>query len=86
MERVLRNTLGVDTIIWLPRGCYLDETDGHVDNLCCFIAPGEVALNWTDDDTDPQHAISREALAILEQARDARGAPSRCTSCPSPVR
>ncbi|MEQ6888409.1 agmatine deiminase [Halomonas sp. CS7] len=73
MERVLRDTLGVTTVVWLPRGCYRDETDGHVDNLCCFVAPGEVALSWCDDPTDPQHAISREALAVLEAAVDARG-------------
>ncbi|OBX34704.1 agmatine deiminase [Halomonas elongata] len=74
----------METIIWLPRGCYLDETDGHVDNLCCFIAPGQVALSWTDDPADPQHAISREALAILEQARDAKGRPLEVHKLPQP--
>ncbi|GGY05791.1 agmatine deiminase [Litchfieldella qijiaojingensis] len=73
MERLLGDYLGVEKIIWLPRGCHLDETDGHIDNLCCFVAPGEVALNWCDDETDPQHAISREALKVLENATDARG-------------
>jgi len=73
IERLLRAYLGVETILWLPRGCYQDETDGHVDNLCCFVAPGEVALTWCADERDPQHAISREALAILEAATDARG-------------
>ncbi|MBZ5875408.1 MULTISPECIES: agmatine deiminase [Chromohalobacter] len=73
IERLLCAYLGVEKIIWLPRGCFQDETDGHVDNLCCFVAPGEVALTWTDDDSDPQHAISREALGILEAATDARG-------------
>ncbi|MCD6008171.1 agmatine deiminase [Halomonas sp. IOP_31] len=73
LERLLGDYLGVTRVIWLPRGCYLDETDGHVDNLCCFVAPGEVALTWTDDTSDPQHAISRQALNILEAARDAKG-------------
>ncbi|OLO10933.1 agmatine deiminase [Chromohalobacter japonicus] len=73
IERLLCAYLGVEKIIWLPRGCFQDETDGHVDNLCCFVAPGEVALSWTADDSDPQHAISREALGILEAATDARG-------------
>ncbi|ALM53794.1 agmatine deiminase [Halomonas huangheensis] len=73
MEQVLSAQLGVDKVIWLPRGCYLDETDGHVDNLCCFVAPAEVALSWCDDSTDPQYAICREALAVLESSTDARG-------------
>lgn len=69
----LRAYLGVETVIWLPRGVFDDETGGHVDNLCCFIRPGEVLLTWTDDPEDPQYEISREAMAVLESARDGRG-------------
>lgn len=29
-------------------------TNGHVDNLACFVRPGVVALSWTDDENDPQ--------------------------------
>jgi agmatine deiminase len=72
-EEYLRRYLGVEVVIWLGRGVYLDETDGHVDNLCCFVRPGEVCLIWTNDRTDPQHAISHDALERLAQARDARG-------------
>lgn len=73
IEAILREHLAVDTIIWLPRGVHLDETDGHVDNFCRFVAPGEVMLTWTDDEDDPQWEISHEALAVLERAVDARG-------------
>ena len=27
---------------------------GHVDNMCCFIRPGVVALAWSDNPDDPQ--------------------------------
>ena len=50
-----------------------DETDGHIDNLACFVRPGEVCLTWTDRRRDPQHAISRDAWERLQDARDARG-------------
>jgi agmatine deiminase len=73
IEGYLRSHLGVDTVIWLPRGVYLDETDGHVDNFARFVAPGVVVLSWTDDTSDPQHERSAEALKILESATDARG-------------
>ena len=73
IERGLRHFLGVETVIWLGRGVHSDETDGHVDNLCCFVRPGVVALTWTDDEHDPQHAISWDARRRLERARDARG-------------
>jgi agmatine deiminase len=73
IEEYLRAYLGVEVVIWLWRGVYLDETDGHVDNLCCFVRPGEVCLTWTNDRADPQYAISHDAFERLSQARDARG-------------
>ena len=73
IEWHLREYLNVDTVIWLPRGVYLDETNGHVDNFARFVSPGHVMLSWTDDVNDPQYPISREALQILERVRDARG-------------
>jgi agmatine deiminase len=50
-----------------------DETDGHIDNLACFVRPGEVCLTWTDRRRDPQYAISLDAWERLQEARDARG-------------
>jgi agmatine deiminase len=73
IEVQLRRFLGVQTIIWLGRGVYLDETGGHIDELACFTSPGHVALTWTDDPRDPQCEISRDAFLRLRHARDARG-------------
>ncbi|MBX3702598.1 MAG: agmatine deiminase [Steroidobacteraceae bacterium] len=73
IESLLEDHLGVRKIIWLGRGVYNDETDGHVDNLCCFVRPGEVALTWCDDRSDPQYEISHEAYEVLRSARDVRG-------------
>ena len=72
IEELLRAYLGVRTVIWLGEGVIDDETDGHIDNLACFVKPGVVALTWTDDTDDPQHAVSADALERLEAARDAR--------------
>jgi agmatine deiminase len=73
IERLLRRYLNVEVIIWLGKGVHLDETDGHVDNLCAFTRPGEVVLTWTDDRRDPQYEISHDACERLKDARDARG-------------
>ncbi len=73
IERVLREYLGVETIIWLDRGIYEDETDGHIDNICCFVRPGVVLLAWTDDTKDPQYERSLDAYQRLTSATDSRG-------------
>jgi agmatine deiminase len=73
IEAHLKAYLDVETIVWLGQGVYLDETSGHVDNLCCFVRPGVVALTWTDDPSDPQYEISLDAYRRLSAAVDARG-------------
>ncbi|CAH2073569.1 unnamed protein product [Thlaspi arvense] len=74
IEEELKKYLGVKTFIWLPRGLYGDDdTNGHIDNMCCFAKPGVVLLSWTDDETDPQYERSVEALSVLSNSIDARG-------------
>ncbi len=56
----------------------------HIDNLACFVRPGEVCLTWCDDPADPQYAISGDALARLLAARDARDRPLKVHKLPAP--
>lgn len=74
IEEQLREYLGAQKVIWLPKGLYNDtDTNGHVDNLACFARPGHVLLSWMDDPDDPQHEISRLAYEALSGTEDARG-------------
>ncbi|KRL65805.1 Agmatine deiminase [Lentilactobacillus kefiri DSM 20587 = JCM 5818] len=73
IEDVLKKYLNVEKVIWLKRGIYLDETNGHVDNIANFVKPGVVVLAWTDDKDDPQYEISKENDDILRHSTDARG-------------
>ncbi|HTQ70615.1 MAG TPA: agmatine deiminase [Acidocella sp.] len=73
MDRMLKDYLGASHVIWLENGVPHDETDGHVDNLACFVKPGVVLLTWCDDPADPHYQISRDAQARLQGARDAKG-------------
>lgn len=73
IEEKLKSYLGVKKIIWIPRGIFNDETNGHIDNIACFARPGVVLLAWEEDENDPQHKISKMALEVLERERDARG-------------
>ncbi|XP_014509067.1 agmatine deiminase [Vigna radiata var. radiata] len=74
IEYELKTYLGVRKVIWLPRGLYGDDdTNGHIDNMCCFVRPGVVLLSWIEDETDPQHERSKEAHCILSKETDAHG-------------
>jgi agmatine deiminase len=84
LEGYLRDYLGVSSIIWLGKGVFNDETDGHIDNLACFARPGEVCLTWTDNKRDPQYNISLDAWERLSDARDARGRRLKVIKLPMP--
>jgi len=84
IEEQLRIYLGVSKVIWLGRGVFNDETDGHIDNLACFVRPGEVVLGWTDNKRDVQHAISLDAWERLQDAVDAQGRKLKVHKLPMP--
>jgi agmatine deiminase len=84
IEEQLRAYLGVSQVIWLGQGVLNDETDGHVDNLACFVRPGEVCLGWTDNKRDPQYSISLDAWQRLNDAHDARGRRLKVHKLPMP--
>ena len=84
LEGYLRDYLNVSRIIWLGKGVFNDETDGHIDNLACFVRPGHVCLTWTDNKRDPQHAISLDAWERLHDERDAQGRRLKVTRLPMP--
>ncbi|MEX1056784.1 MAG: agmatine deiminase family protein, partial [Natronospirillum sp.] len=84
LETRLRDHLGIEKVLWVPQGIYMDETDDHVDNMACFVQPGVVVLAWTDDQNDPQYARSAAALAYLQQQTDAQGRPITVHKLPLP--
>lgn len=73
IEKKLCEYLGAEKVIWLKNGIWQDETNEHIDNVCAFVKPGEVVLAWTDDEKDPQYALSMEDYQILENETDAKG-------------
>ena len=68
IEAELVERLGVDRITWLGQGLVEDaDTDGHVDNVAAFSAPGKVLLQ-TAPERDPNHEICLENLERLRIA------------------
>ncbi len=73
IEGMLRDYLSVDKIIWIRDGIDPHETNGHIDDVACFVRPGEVACIWTDDPNHPFYAAAQAAYETLCAATDAKG-------------
>jgi agmatine deiminase len=86
IEARLTRALGLAHLIWLDRGLINDHTDGHVDNVARFAAPGTVVCMRARDRSDPQREILDEIAAALRVARDAAGRPLTVVEIPSPGR
>lgn len=72
-EEKFKEFLGIEKVIWLPEGFFMDEAGGDIDNILNFVKPGEIVLSWTEDQSDPQYQISKNALEILSSVTDAKG-------------
>jgi agmatine deiminase len=83
VEAGLHRVLGTTHVVWLPFGLALDDdTDGHVDNVAAFTAPGTVLLQGCDDPVEEDAARTAANAAVLAGATDAGGAPLTTVEVP----
>lgn len=73
IECMLCSYLGCEKVLWIKDGIDPDETNGHIDDVACFIRPGEAACIWTDDESHPFFHQARAAYETLSHMTDARG-------------
>ena len=72
-EKIFRDWLGSERVIWLDKALEVDATDGHVDNLACFARPGVVEVEPDDGAYNLSLAEGTVPQAVLRALLD-RGA------------
>lgn len=85
MTQTLKDYLGVREVIWLAGGLEHDETEGHVDNVARFAAPGLVLAVSPGEPGDDSFDVLTENLARLSAAADARGRRLEVRELPRPA-
>lgn len=83
-EAALAEALDARKVLWLGEGLLNDHTDGHVDNLARFVAPGVVAHPVAWGRGDPNDDVYAEVARALSQMTDAEGRPIKRLPLPSP--
>jgi agmatine deiminase len=83
-EAALTRSLGARAVLWLGDGLANDHTDGHVDNLARFVAPGVVACPVASGRSDPNAAVYDETARLLAGMHDAHGAALTVARVASP--
>jgi agmatine deiminase len=72
-EVALREAFGTRKIIWIEEGLQNDHTDGHIDNIARFVAPGRVVCQTPAGSDDPNSETLDAIAKVLESATDAAG-------------
>jgi agmatine deiminase len=83
-EAHFAEALGAKKVLWLGDGLLNDHTDGHVDNIARFIAPGKVMCMEAYGEDDPNRGVLDQIAADLSVMTDAAGRKLDVIRIPSP--
>lgn len=86
VEAGLKTYLGAEKVLWLKDGLINDHTDGHIDTLARFVAPGVVICMEAQTPDDPNRSVLEQIARDLSQMTDARGRKLEVIRVPSPGR
>jgi agmatine deiminase len=85
IEEYLGAYLNVEKVVWLEKGIDPEETNGHVDDVACFVRPGVVLAAITDDESDWRYGLLHDNLRRLRETTDARGRKLEVHTVPMPA-
>jgi agmatine deiminase len=84
IEAQLKINLGIKKLIWIKEGLINDHTDGHIDTIARFVAPGKILCMYARSKNDPNFQILDEIANELKGSVDANGQPIEVIRIPSP--
>lgn len=84
IEENLKEYLNAEKVIWIKDGIDPEETNGHIDDVACFVRPGEVACIYTDNEEDPFYEVAQAAYKTLCASTDAKGSPLKVHKVTTP--
>lgn len=84
VEEMIKKSLGVTKILWLKQGLINDHTDGHIDTLARFVAPGKVVCMESFHRDDPNKEVLNEIAKQLSELQDAHHRSLEVIRIPSP--
>ncbi|MEV0371202.1 agmatine deiminase family protein [Streptomyces sp. NPDC050636] len=86
IEDELKRVLGVRKVIWFAGVRGEDITDGHVDSMARFVAPGVVLLDkaFPDEPADSWSRAADQAKRVLKSSTDAHGKAVEVIELPQP--
>lgn len=86
METRLERALGGTKVLWISEGLLNDHTDGHIDTLVRFYAPGKVLCMKAAEDNDPNADVLSKIESELREMTDAHGRKLEVHTITSPGR
>ena len=86
VARALSAALGARRVLWVSEGLLEDHTDGHIDTIARFVAPGVVACMEPGGAGDPNAARLARIAEEVAAMTDAAGRRLRLMRVPSPGR
>lgn len=86
IEQRLKESLGVETILWLGDGIDGDDTDGHVDDITRFTSADTIVTVVEPDPSSPNHAPLKRNLDILKNTSGPEGGSYNIAELPMPER
>jgi agmatine deiminase len=84
-EQVFRENLGATNTLWLNKGIVGDDTHGHVDDFCRFVAKKTIVLAEEKNAADVNHKILEENRERLADFRLENGAKPELVRLPMPA-